>query len=74
LTRRLSDEGTSIRLLHDELRRDLAFAYLRDPAIALEELARRIGFADARAFRRAFQRWTSRTPAAHRARLPRPDE
>ena len=69
LSRRLQREGTSLREVVDELRRDLALEYLRDPSLALEELARRLGLSDARAFRRAFLRWTGKTPADYRRTL-----
>jgi AraC-like DNA-binding protein len=35
---------------------------LPEAGLKLEELARRLGFADARAFRRAFLAWTGKTP------------
>jgi AraC-like DNA-binding protein len=63
LTRRLASEHTSVTAVLDGLRRDLALEYVRDPALSLEELARRLAFSDARALRRAFQRWTGKTPA-----------
>jgi AraC-like DNA-binding protein len=63
LTRRLSAEHTSVTAVLDALRRDLALEYVRDPALSLEELARRLAFSDARALRRAFQRWTGQSPA-----------
>jgi AraC-like DNA-binding protein len=63
LTRRLAAEGSSVTAVLDALRRDLALEYIRDSALSLEELARRLAFSDARALRRAFQRWTGKTPA-----------
>jgi AraC-like DNA-binding protein len=63
LTRRLAAEGSSVTAVLDALRRDLALEYVRDPALSLEELARRLAFSDARALRRAFQRWTGKSPA-----------
>jgi AraC-like DNA-binding protein len=52
----------------DALRHDLALGYLSNPAVSLEELARRLAFSDARALRRAFVRWTGTTPAEFRRR------
>jgi AraC-like DNA-binding protein len=63
LTRRLAAEGSSVTAVLDALRRDLALEYVSDPALSLEELARRLAFSDARALRRAFQRWTGKSPA-----------
>jgi AraC-like DNA-binding protein len=60
--RHLQEEGTSLSLLLDELRRELAIRYLEEHTMTLEAIAFDLGFADARAFRRAFKRWTGRTP------------
>jgi AraC-like DNA-binding protein len=67
LRRRLDDEGTSFTLLLDELRRELALRYLEERAMALDAIAFELGFADARAFRRAFKRWTGRAPRDEKA-------
>jgi AraC-like DNA-binding protein len=69
LTRKLAQEGTTLSELLDGARRDLAVEYLRNGGLSVEEVARRLAFSDARAFRRAFQRWTGSSPAEFRAKL-----
>ncbi|MCE9576782.1 MAG: helix-turn-helix domain-containing protein [Deltaproteobacteria bacterium] len=64
LRRALADEATSFRALRERWREERAHAGL---ATADDEaLAARLGYADARAFRRAFQRWTGVTPEQRR--------
>ena len=73
LVRRLAAEGESFKQLHDELRRALAERALRDN-VRGDAIAERLGFADERAFARAFKRWTGITPARFRAQqAPRTD-
>lgn len=67
LQRRLGDEGTSHRSVLTGLRTDLAASYLRDPALAIAEVAFLLGFSEPSAFHRAFKRWLGLTPAAFRA-------
>jgi AraC-like DNA-binding protein len=62
LRRRLKEEGTSVTEILDELRRELALRYLEEDTMTLDAIAFELGFADARAFRRAFKRWTGRVP------------
>jgi AraC-like DNA-binding protein len=62
LRRKLEEQGTGLLPLLDELRRDLALRYLDEARLGLSEIAFELGFADERAFRRAFKRWTGRTP------------
>jgi AraC-like DNA-binding protein len=59
LQRRLAADGLTFRDVVDEtrLRRALELVRARTPAA---EVAARLGFSDARAFRRAYQRWVSR--------------
>ena len=64
LRRRLEEEETSLQILLDDLRRELAERYLDERKLTLDQVAFELGFADARAFRRAFKRWTGRTPRA----------
>lgn len=47
----------------DELRAQIALKYLRTTELANEEIALALGFSDATNFRRAFRRWTNRTPS-----------
>ena len=66
LRRRLEEEGTSFRDLLDQTRAELARGYLRDPGLALSEVAFLLGFSEPSAFHRAFRRWTGQTPAEFR--------
>jgi AraC-like DNA-binding protein len=62
LRRKLREERTSFRQLLDELKMQVAIKHLRDTAMTVEEIASLVGFADTAAFRRAFRRWTYRSP------------
>jgi AraC-like DNA-binding protein len=66
LRRRLEDESTSYREIHDELQLQTAVKYLRDTAMTIEDIAESLGYSDAANFRRAFRRWTNRTPQEYR--------
>jgi AraC-like DNA-binding protein len=69
LRRRLEDEGTTFTDLVDDVRRDLAERYLREPQRSISEIALLLGFAHAPAFHKAFRRWKGITPSEHRARI-----
>jgi AraC-like DNA-binding protein len=66
LQRRLRAEGSTFQALVDDVRREYAEAYLRDPSLSIAEIGFLLGFADPSNFHRAFRRWTGRTPAALR--------
>jgi AraC-like DNA-binding protein len=66
LHRRLRAEGTSFRVLADEVRHEIARQLLGDTALGVAEVATALGYADASAFRRAFRRWTATTPSQWR--------
>jgi AraC-like DNA-binding protein len=69
LQRQLGHEGTTLRALVDDLRRDLAGRYLSERKIAIAEVAFLLGFSEASAFHRAFKRWSGTTPAEYRRTL-----
>lgn len=64
--RMLRDEGCNFRDVLSDVRRELAFRYLRDAEVPIGEIAFLVGFSDANAFHRAFERWTGRTPSDFR--------
>ncbi len=70
LQRQLQSEGTSFAAVLGDLRRELAARYLRDPHIAIAEVAFLLGFQDISAFYRAFRRWEGMTPLAFRRGIP----
>lgn len=64
LRRKLEAEGTSVRDLLDDVRKERAVAWLEEGRTTIDEIAFRLGFSGASAFRRAFKRWTGSSPAA----------
>lgn len=68
LQRRLEDEGQRYSSVLDEVRARVARKLLRDPTLALGEIAYRVGFSDLATFSRAFKRWTGVPPGTHRRR------
>jgi AraC-like DNA-binding protein len=67
LRRQLREQGISFRGLLDELRTQIALKYLRTTELANEDIALALGFSDAANFRRAFRRWTGKSPSEIRS-------
>ena len=66
LQRRLSDAGTSLADLRDEVRRDLARKLLVETDVSAAEIAHRLGYSQASAFTRSTIRWFGITPREYR--------
>jgi AraC-like DNA-binding protein len=66
LQRRLEQEQTRFTEVLDQARLEVARRLLGDPAIALTDVAFRLGFADLATFSRAFKRWTGKPPGQWR--------
>jgi len=66
LHRHLLDEGTSYRAILEDVRHTLAVEHLRAGRFSIEEIAYTLGYSDLANFRRAFKRWASVPPSAHR--------
>ena len=60
--RRLEQEGTAYQQLLDRVRAEHATRYLKNSRLPLSTIAYLVGFNDASNFRRAYQKWTGRTP------------
>jgi AraC-like DNA-binding protein len=69
LQRRLQAEGTTFEMLRDDVRRELAQAYLAQRNIPLAHVAEMLGYAEASAFTRASQRWFGASPREVRKKL-----
>lgn len=69
LRRRLKVQDTTYRNLRDDTRYQKARDLLEHSELTVFEIAETVGYGDARAFRRAFKRWSGELPAAYRARL-----
>lgn len=68
LSRRLNEEGTSFRALLDEVRQLLSEELLDHTDMTTEQVAARLGYAEAASFIRAFRRWKGCPPQEYRAR------
>jgi len=66
LQRRLREHGRSFEELRDEARRTAAEVALTDSRLPIAQIAWLLGFSEAAAFHRAFQRWHGTTPRAWR--------
>jgi AraC-like DNA-binding protein len=66
LRRKLEDEGTQLRTLVEQTRRDQACHYLAHEKLSVSEIAYRLGFAHPPAFHRAFKRWMKVSPLQYR--------
>lgn len=67
LRRQLRAEQTSYTRLRAQCQRQYAEHLLCDPGVPLNAVARRLGYTDERAFRRAFRAWTGKSPSQFRA-------
>jgi AraC-like DNA-binding protein len=64
LRRRLAAQGTSFRALADEVREALAEELLTTGRLGVEQVARRLGYAETASFTHAFTRWKGVSPRA----------
>jgi AraC-like DNA-binding protein len=66
LQRKLLQEKASFRDIAGEVRKDIAFQLMQNPAIKISEVSDILGYSDLTAFRKAFKSWTNATPRAMR--------
>jgi AraC-like DNA-binding protein len=64
LRRWLEEEGTSLRAIKRERRRDWAITLLKRPGSTIAQVAEQLGFSDESAFRRAFKAWVGVAPSS----------
>jgi AraC-like DNA-binding protein len=66
LHRHLRREGTSFRLIKDEVRRDLAGYYLRSTDLDIKAISERLGFSEQSALSRRARKWFGAAPSGLR--------
>ena len=66
LQRQLRAEGTSLQREVQEVRKTVSIAALKNPDVAVDDVAFLLGYAEPSAFYRSFKRWTGRTPQEFR--------
>lgn len=67
LRRRLSEEGTSFKDIHNQVRMGMAQEYLRATHLSTAEIAFLLGFSEVTNFHRAFKNWCGQTPGEYRS-------
>jgi AraC-like DNA-binding protein len=66
LQRKLQQEQATFRDIAGEIRKEIAFQLMQNPAIKISEVSDILGYSDLTAFRKAFKSWTNSTPRAIR--------
>lgn len=66
LRRRLSESHSSYQQILQDVRCQIATAYLRDTQMTIDDIASRVGFTESANFRHAFKRWTGHPPSFYR--------
>jgi AraC-like DNA-binding protein len=69
LQRRLKERGLEYSVLVEDVRRELAMAYIKDSGYSMTEISLLIGYSESASFTRAFRRWTGQSPHQYRAAI-----
>lgn len=65
--RKLKELGQTYQQILDDVRKEMAISYLQDSSCSPQSVSYLIGYADERAFQRAFKRWTGYSPRQYLA-------
>jgi len=66
LRRRLQAEGSSYRIVKEEVRREAALCWLAQERLSIAEVSYRSGYAEPNGLTRALKAWTGMSPSAYR--------
>ncbi|MCE7922520.1 MAG: AraC family transcriptional regulator [Haliscomenobacteraceae bacterium CHB4] len=62
LQRRLKDEGVTFQGIVESVKSEMAIGMLKKPGLTVNEIAYKLGYMEPNVFRRAFKKWTGRSP------------
>lgn len=65
LHRRLQEEGTSYKLLVEDVRHRMAIQHLKNGDLTIQKIAYALGYSEVANFRRAFKRWQGMPPSEY---------
>lgn len=66
LQNKLKEESTTYQTILDQLRKEMAFEYLKKPDVTFYDIAFLLGFSDQSVFNHAFKRWTGVSPGEYK--------
>ncbi len=69
LQRKLSEENHTYKKIVDQLRKDFAVSYLKNPELQINDVAYLLSYSDASSFIRNFKKWMNCTPSQYRLQL-----
>jgi AraC-like DNA-binding protein len=74
LRRHLEEEGSSYRIIKEEIRREVVMKWLGNPQISISEVSRMGGFAEPNGLTRAVKSWIGLSPKAYRDSVTRREQ
>lgn len=69
LQRTLKEEGSSFRVIKENVRKELSFRYLQDGSLKMYDVSMLLGYAERGAFEKAFKKWFGKNPSEYRKEL-----
>jgi len=67
LRRRLTEHSLTFEALLEQVRQARTISLLANPDMSIERITEEVGYSDVRSFRRAFKRWTGKSPSVWRS-------
>jgi AraC-like DNA-binding protein len=69
LSRKLEENGTSVKLIVEEVRYEMAKQLIRNTDMPLREISEKLDYSEISAFNRAFNRWSGTAPGSWRRNM-----
>lgn len=70
LQRRLKDEDATFQGIVESVKSEMAIGLLKKPGLTVNEVAWKLGYMEPNVFRRAFKKWTGKSPREYTEKTP----